>query len=242
MPPTSVTPKHMMVWPKHALFALLAAVVALSLSSPAVATSKKKPAPLPAIELEHLTTHHHLSLQPAPGGGFSKRKMQEVSSFLRCHHTGRRHAMNERLVSILYQVSRHYKNAKLFIVAGYRAPKIAKQKGNPRSPHKRGVATDFQVEGVSIESVRDYLRGNFHNIGVGYYPNSGFVHVDVGRQKDAFWIDYSGPGEKARYSPPSLRRDSRRSPQVAEAGREPAEDSAREKRSSAEPDGDELGG
>ena len=53
--------------------------------------------------------------------------------------------------------------------------------------------------------------------------------------KDAFWIDYSGPGEKARYSPPSLRRDSRRSPQVAETGREPAEDSAREKRSSAEP-------
>ncbi len=215
---------NMMSRAKWALAAWVCLLLVLSSHSALAKKSKKKPSPPPIIVLEHLTTHHKLELQPQSGGGFSKRKMQEVSSFLRCHHTGQRHSMNERLVKILYQVARHYHNAKLFIVAGYRAPKIAKQKGNPRSPHKRGVAADFQVQGESIESVRDHLRSAYHNIGVGYYPNSGFIHVDVGRQKDAFWIDYSGPGEKARYTPPALRR--KRASQVAESGREDAASAA----------------
>jgi len=228
----------MMVWPKCVLAALVGWLLAVGSSS---AEAKSRPAkkPLPVIELEHLTTHHKLTLQPSPGGGFSKKKMGEVASFLRCHHTGQRHSMNERLVSILYQTARHYHNAKLFIVAGYRAAKVARQKGNPRSPHKRGVAADFQVAGTSIESVRDYLRSTFHNIGVGFYPKSGFIHVDVGRQKDAFWIDYSGPGERARYSPPSLRRDRKRASHVAEA----AQQSAKSDDSAAAVDsGEEAGG
>ena len=167
---------------------------------------RPKPPPPQPIELEHLTTHDRLFLSPSPRGGFARHKMQEVASFLRCHHTGRRHPIHQKLVALLYQVSRHFHGAKLLIVAGYRAPQVARQKGNPQSPHKRGVACDFRVEGTPTETVRDYLRASFHPIGVGYYPNSDFVHLDVGRPKDAFWVDLSGPGEKARYTP-WLRRD-----------------------------------
>ena len=189
----------MMVWPHCALAALVCGLLALGSSSaeaakpsvtdrpPARAAKSrkaKKPVPPPIITLEHLSTHHSLELQPSPEGSFSRRKMQEVSSFLRCHHTGKRHSMNERLVDILYKTARHYHNAKLFIVAGYRAPKIAKQKGNPRSPHKRGVAA-----------------------------------------------------EKARYGPPSLRRDRKRGAHVAESGR--GDDQPETK---AVSDGEEAGG
>ena len=48
--------------------------------------------------------------------------------------------------------------------------------------------------------LRDYLRRNFQKVGVGYYPNSSFVHLDVRKDRSAFWIDYSGPGERAVYS------------------------------------------
>ncbi|MFO0577871.1 MAG: DUF882 domain-containing protein [Polyangia bacterium] len=155
----------------------------------------------PVIALEHLTTHAAFSLRPdLPSGGFSAQQMKSLSALLRCHHTGQRHAINRRLAEILYSTARHYHNAKLFIVAGYRAPRIAQKKGNPKSPHKRGVACDFQVSGVANEEVRDFLRGTFRNIGVGYYPNSGFIHVDVGRKRDAYWIDYSSPGQPARYT------------------------------------------
>jgi uncharacterized protein YcbK (DUF882 family) len=176
----------------------------LVLSGPATAAPgrghKVRPkAPVATIELEHLTTHASYQLRSDAGGRFSQKKMRALAQLLRCHHTGKRHSINERLIEILYATARHYHNAKLFIVAGYRAPQIARQKGNPRSPHKRGVACDFQVAGVSNESVRDYLQKTYHKIGLGYYPRAGFVHLDVGRTKDAYWIDYSGPGEPARY-------------------------------------------
>jgi hypothetical protein len=37
-------------------------------------------------------------------------------------------------------------------------------------------------------------------LGVGYYPNSSFVHLDIRKGAKAFWIDYSGPGEAPLYS------------------------------------------
>ena len=162
--------------------------------------SRPPAAPQPAIELEHLTTHATYKLRAdSPGGGFSNAKLRALAQLLRCHHTGKRHSISERLIEILYATSRHYHNAKLLIVAGYRAPKIARQKGNSKSAHKRGDACDFQVAGVSNEEVRDYLQKTYHKIGLGYYPRAGFVHVDVGRQRDAYWIDYSSPGQPARY-------------------------------------------
>jgi hypothetical protein len=56
------------------------------------------------------------------------------------------------------------------------------------------------VEGVKNTDLRDYLRKSFKKVGVGYYPNSTFVHLDVRKDRSAFWIDYSGPGDRAMYS------------------------------------------
>ena len=46
-----------------------------------------------------------------------------------------------------------------------------------------------------------FLSGLPH-VGVGYYPNSTFVHLDV-RSTKAIWVDLSGPGEPPRYVEPS---------------------------------------
>jgi hypothetical protein len=117
--------------------------------------------------------------------------------FLRCHNTNVTHAMNPRLVRLLYAVGRHYPGRRLEVVSGYRHPSVAK---NPRSPHMQGLACDFRVSGVKNNDLRDYLRRGYEKVGVGYYPNSSFVHLDVRKDRSAFWIDYSGPGERAIYS------------------------------------------
>ena len=117
--------------------------------------------------------------------------------FLRCHHTNTQHAMNPRLVRVLYQVGRHFPGRKVEVVSGYRHPSVAK---NPRSPHMKGLACDFRIAGVKNADLRDYLRRGFEKVGVGYYPNSSFVHLDVRKDHSAFWIDYSGPGERSVYS------------------------------------------
>jgi len=124
-------------------------------------------------------------------------QQKRVDRFLRCHYTNVQHAMNPRLTTLLYQTGRHWPGHRLEVVSGYRHPNVAK---NPRSPHMKGLACDFRVVGVSNTQLRDYLRQTFTKVGVGYYPNSSFVHLDVRKDRSAFWIDYSGPGERALYS------------------------------------------
>jgi hypothetical protein len=110
--------------------------------------------------------------------------------------------MSTRLAQLIYDVDKHFGFKRVLVVAGYRAPKVAREKGNPKSPHKKGVACDFRIEGVPNTDLRDFER-TLPKVGVGYYPNSEFVHLDVDplrNKRSAFWIDYSRPGERAKYS------------------------------------------
>lgn len=77
------------------------------------------------------------------------------------------------------------------IVSGYRP------EARSSSRHHHGHALDLIVQGVSREALRD-LVVTFPETGVGWYPNSVFVHVDV-REESAYWVDLSGPGERPRY-------------------------------------------
>jgi hypothetical protein len=47
--------------------------------------------------------------------------------------------------------------------------------------------------------LRDFLRTQAR-VGVGYYPNSSFVHLDV-RKQSAYWVDHAGPGQPPSYLP-----------------------------------------
>jgi len=102
--------------------------------------------------------------------------------------------LDERLVRSLVAVSDHFGGRPLRIVSGYRRNSYFKD-----SRRKASRAVDFSIPGVPNEVVRDYVRG-FRNVGVGYYPNSSFVHLDV-REHSAYWVDYSRPGEAPRKSP-----------------------------------------
>jgi uncharacterized protein YcbK (DUF882 family) len=152
----------------------------------------------PPVVLYSVNHKETFSLRLRDGQGKPvKGNQKRFDRFLRCHHTEAKHAMNPRLMRLLYQTGRHWPGRKLEIVSGYRSPSVAK---NPHSPHMKGLACDFYVDGVKTAELRDYLRKNFQKVGVGYYPNSTFVHLDVRKDKSAFWIDYSGPGERAVYS------------------------------------------
>jgi len=150
------------------------------------------------VELYNVNRHEMLQLKLRDERGRAVRGPQKrFDRFLRCHYTNQQHTMNPRLMALLYSTGRHWPGHRLEVVSGYRHPSVAK---NPRSPHMKGLACDFRVAGVSNTQLRDYLRSAYKNVGVGYYPNSSFVHLDVRKDRSAFWIDYSGPGERAIYS------------------------------------------
>ena len=183
--------------------AWLLALVLLGVATTAHAHAKRpatpKPPPPPAAELFAVNTHETFWLRPDGKGHFMAKQLKGWNRFLRCHHTGRVHAMAPRLAQLIYTVAQHFDFKKVLVVAGYRAPRVAREKGNPKSPHKKGLACDFRIDGVPNTELRDYER-TLPKVGVGYYPNSEFVHLDVRDKHSAFWIDYSRPGERARYS------------------------------------------
>jgi uncharacterized protein YcbK (DUF882 family) len=152
----------------------------------------KRPPKPKVIELFQVNTKETLKLR-LPIAGTQKR----ANHFFRCHHTQAQGRMHPRLLRLLFQIGQHWPGQRLEVVSGYRHPTVAK---NPRSPHMKGFACDFRVVGVKNTDLRDYVRKALQHVGVGYYPNSSFVHLDVRQGPSAFWIDYSGPGENALYS------------------------------------------
>jgi LysM repeat protein len=107
--------------------------------------------------------------------------------------------INARLIRLLATVSDTFGGSPLRVVSGYRTTSFVSD-----SRHKSGHAVDFSIPGVPNEALRDFLR-TFTNVGVGYYPNSTFVHFDV-REEPAYWVDYAGPGEAPVMKPPPLAR------------------------------------
>lgn len=117
--------------------------------------------------------------------------------------SGQTHTPDARLVALLGIVSNHFGGKKIEIISGFRP--FSPKQYTPHSNHNHGRAMDFRVQGVPNTVLRDYCR-TLHDVGVGYYPNSVFVHLDV-RSAPAFWIDYSKPGEAPRYHAPNVDAD-----------------------------------
>jgi uncharacterized protein YcbK (DUF882 family) len=104
------------------------------------------------------------------------------------------------LLERLQKIANHYPGKVIEIISGYRPD------ARETSRHHHGRALDMRVAGVTRERLRDYVR-TFEKTGVGYYPNSYFVHMDV-RDDKGFWVDRAGPGEPADYGPwPPTKQD-----------------------------------
>jgi LysM repeat protein len=127
---------------------------------------------------------------------------------------------HRRLVRVLAQISDHFGGRPIYVISGFRRPR-----GYTRetSRHTSGRAMDLRVRGVPITALRDYAR-TLDRVGVGFYPESRFVHVDV-REERAYWIDTSSPGEAPEY-----RRRNR--------GSDSETDSETESETDSEPDSD----
>lgn len=123
--------------------------------------------------------------------------LRQLKRLLRPLHSRKRKEPHPRLVRLLAQVSDHFGGRPIDVVSGYR---LAAGYTTDSSRHVAGHAVDFRVRGVPLEVLRDYCA-RFDHTGVGYYPRSRFVHLDV-RRKNARWTDWSRPGEPPRRRPP----------------------------------------
>lgn len=156
------------------------------------------PAHAPVVPLKNLHSGEQFELRLFDSQGTLRTEaLTELRRFLRCARTGVDHPIHWRLTTLLVALAGHFPGKTFTVVSGYRDPSI--NRSGHRSNHTRGRAIDLRIEGVSNRVLRDTIQLSFGGVGVGYYPNSSFVHIDI-RPHAAQWIDFSGPGQRACYS------------------------------------------
>jgi uncharacterized protein YcbK (DUF882 family) len=123
-------------------------------------------------------------------GGFASAELDRVAHELRAA-TGDEHPVDPRTLALVYRIQTHFGVPEIRVVSGYRVPKPGSH-----SNHGKGRAVDMVVPGVPDEEVARFAR-DIGFVGVGVYPTSQFVHVDI-RPRSYFWVDFSGPRMKNR--------------------------------------------
>ena len=122
-----------------------------------------------------------------------------------------------RLLELIYRAVKRFRAPYVIVVSGYRDARAT-------SRHAHGRAADIVLPGVSDRRLAAYFRRQGF-VGVGLYPVSGFVHLDV-RSRSFFWIDRSGPGRPSRLRPVLRKHTHRMDRRALRRGEAPVEDLA----------------
>lgn len=123
----------------------------------------------------------------APDQGYNPEAIIEINQFMR---DWRCNSVTDICPQLLDLMSNIYEKVggknPIQIICGYRTPKTNRRlHGASRSKHLTGHAVDFNVPGVRLSHLRKAAL-SFKAGGVGYYPKSHFVHVDI-RDRPAYW-------------------------------------------------------
>lgn len=139
-----------------------------------------------------LTLHNVWTKESLPIA-LAKESFAPVASFdelARCHYTNQSTSMDPRLLDTVVKTAHKFNAHYVEVVSGFRAPKyqlMLRKKGHEvarDSEHPRGQAVDFRIPTVPTRTLLRYVK-SLHLGGVGYYPDSSFVHADVGRVR--YW-------------------------------------------------------
>ena len=167
---------------RRRLLGAAAAVTAVGLVKPATAVSF---APR-SVSLYNIHTGEWLRTVYWADGHYIREAVRDINWILRDHDSGEIRPMNAGILDVLGMLRDRLDTPDPFlVVCGYRSPTTNRRlylEGvgvAKHSYHIKGMAIDLRSEGRSIQQIRDAAL-SLRCGGVGYYPRSGFVHVDCG--------------------------------------------------------------
>lgn len=120
-------------------------------------------------------------------GKYNTDAFEEIKHVFRDHRQNETFPIDPKLLDILYTMQQRTGNKHQYnLYSGYRSPKtnamLRKSSSGvaKKSLHMMGQAADIRLPGTNLyEFKRSAIALGAG--GVGYYPDSGFVHLDTGR-------------------------------------------------------------
>jgi uncharacterized protein YcbK (DUF882 family) len=125
------------------------------------------------IAFHNLHTGEHVETTYWAEGNYITPALKDIDHVLRDFRTGDVARIDPRLLDLLHLLRSRLESTEPFhVISGYRSPKT----NGTLAQQSSGVAKLSDLKGVAVS-----LKLG----GVGYYPKSDFIHVDVGRVR--YW-------------------------------------------------------
>ena len=186
--------KRALSWAGWAIVAASCMSSAAARADPASSAAKKQVAkssqhraplqpgtrPARLVNLYNAWTKEWLAVDPA-----APPPATTVDRFLRCHFTNQPTAMQPALIATVTAAATQLHGDVVHVVSGFRHPKynlVLRKKGHQvarDSQHSHGNAIDFYLPGVPTATLHAWAKAQKLG-GVGLYPESGFIHMDIG--------------------------------------------------------------
>jgi len=145
-----------------------------------------RPTPPRRAYLHNLHTGETLDEVYFAAGRYVPGALAAAMGVLRDWRNGEEHTIDPRLFDLLHNLrTKTEASAPFQVISGYRSPATnAKMHAEShevaaKSQHMFGKALDIRIEGVDLAHLHQAAL-SLNAGGVGYYPQSDFVHVDVG--------------------------------------------------------------
>ncbi|MEO7387729.1 MAG: YcbK family protein [Gammaproteobacteria bacterium] len=135
----------------------------------------------------HTHTSETLDIVYSENGLYVPEALAEIRQLCRDFRTGDLHQIDPALLDLLHDVQQATGGTRCFeIISAYRSPATNRMLAShgtgvaDHSLHLTGQAIDVRLKGVSTVNLRNAALARAGG-GVGYYPESDFVHIDTGR-------------------------------------------------------------
>ena len=146
----------------------------------------KRIVPARSINLVHRETGDKLKVTYFENGRYIKDALHEINHILRDFHTNDSHPIDTALIDQLFELKHTLGvNKPIQVVSAYRAPETNAALRRissgvaEHSYHIEGRAIDIRIEGLQAHTIKKAALSMAKG-GVGYYPESNFVHLDTG--------------------------------------------------------------
>ncbi len=144
-----------------------------------------------SLDLYNTHTGERLKTVYWSGGRHLPEALSDINRILRDHRTEEIRPMDTGLLDVLHAIHHGACSGEpLHIISGYRSPitnaQLRDHSGGVarNSLHMEAKAADIRLPGCNLSELRS-IAMSLKAGGVGYYPGSDFIHVDVGRVR--YW-------------------------------------------------------